>query len=150
MARNFLLLDSCTGISLASVHQKNTIHKGALIEKTSSGYLYRRGLASSTELYRTTTDVMCKDLNQRQFELLSRISEDESRYQVYATGRLEWGCSMKSGDNIFVKFKQRGIDRPVAATICCKQENVFGIVITVSDLHLFAHAQYTTSCFSCR
>ena len=132
MARNFLLLDSCTGISLASVHQKITIHKGALIEKTSSGYLYRRGLASSTELYRTTTDVMCKDLNQRQFELLSRISEDESRYQVYATGRLEWGCSVKSGDDVFVK--RRGMDKPVAATVCCidLKENTFGVEIKVS------------------
>ena len=140
MARNFILLDSCTGINLASIHRKTTICKGALIEKTSSGYLYqhRRGLVGSkfraAVRYHTVPDVKCKELNQRQFELLSAISEDEIRYQVYATGRLEWGCRMKSGDDIFVKFKQRGIDRPVAATICCKKENIFGVVIMVRGL----------------
>ena len=139
MGRNFLLLESCTGVKLASVHQKITIHKGALIEKTSRGYIYqhRGGLTGSNHgpavQYRITTEVICKELDQRQFELLSAISEDESRYQVYATGRLAWGCSVKSGDDVFVK--QRGIDKPVAGTVCCKKENTFGIVITVSESH---------------
>ena len=48
---------------------------------------------------RTLTDVLCKELDQCQFELLSAISEDESRYQVYAMG---WG------DND-VSVKRRGI-----------------------------------------
>ena len=140
MATNFLLLNSCTGFNFVSVRGSDkeiTIHKGALIEKTTRGYIYqhRRGLTGSkcrpTELYHTTTEVMCKDLNQRQFELLSGISEDESRYQVYATGRLEWGCSVKNGDDVFVK--RCGIDKPVAATICCVRKNDFGVEIKVSD-----------------
>ena len=155
MATNFLLLNSCTGFNYVSVRGSDkeiTIHKGALIEKTRSGYIYqhRGGLAGSkcrpTVLYHTTTtDVMCKELNQRQFEFLSGISEDESRYQVYATGRLEWGCSVNNGDDVFVK--RRGIDKPVAATICCVRKNDFGVEIKVSNSHrLFAHAQQTTSC----
>ena len=141
MAKIFLLLDSCTGLNFASVRSSDkgiTIHKGALIEKTRTGYIYqhRGGLASSkyrprpAVRYHITTDVMCKELDRRQFELLSAISEDESRYQVYATSRLEWGCSVKSGDDVFVK--RRGIDKPVAATVCCIKENTFGVEIKVS------------------
>ena len=140
MARKCLLLDSCTGFNVASVRSSDkgiTIHKGALIEKTRNTYIYqqRGGLTGSkfrpvVRYHINTTDVMRKELDQRQFELLSAISEDESRYQVYATGRLEWGCSLEDGDDVFVKL--RGVDKPVAATICCKKENGFALEIKVS------------------
>jgi hypothetical protein len=127
MATNFLLLDSCTGTGSsvrAGSDKEITIPKGALIEKTRSGYIYQHqgdlpgSRCRSAVLYHiNTADVTCKGLNRRQFELLSEISEDDSRYKVYTTGRLEWGCSVKSGDDIFVK--RRGMDKPVAATICC-------------------------------
>ena len=131
MTRNCLLLDSCTGFSLASIAGRGkriTIRRGALIERKSKNtYIYqqRGGLAGSkfrpsqsAIRYHITTDVVCKELDQRQFELLSAISEDESRYQVYATDRLEWGCGLECSDDIFVKL--RVADKPIAATICCK------------------------------
>ena len=140
MARNYLLLDSYTGSNFASIRSSITIHRGALIEKTRNAqYIYqKRGCLAGSKCrpavryHITATDVMHKELDQRQFELLSAISEDESRYQVYANNRLEWGCSLEPGNDVFVKL--RGVDKPVAATIriFCKRENTFGVEIKVS------------------
>ena len=144
MARNYLLLDSYTGFNLASIRSSDkgiTIHRGALIEKTRNAqYIYQqRGCLTGSKCrpavryHIIATDVMRKELDQRQFELLSAICDDESRYQVYAKDRLEWGCSLEPGNDVFVKL--RGVDKPVAATIriFCKRENTFGVEIKVSD-----------------
>ena len=152
MAKNYLLLDSCTGFNLASVagHGRITIRRGALIEKTPrNSYIYqqRGGLTGSkyrlsqptVRYHITATDVACKELNQRQFQLLSAIFEDESRYQVYAENRLEWGCGLKSDDDVFVKL--HGVDKPVAAAIRCEPEKNFAVEIKVSELFVCTHAQ---------
>lgn len=142
MARRYLLLDSSIGYNVASISRGRgiTICRGALLEQTTRNtYVYhQRGVLKSTKFkpsqleiwYHFTADVKCKKLSQHQFKLLSAISEEESRDQVYATDRLEWGCNLESGDNVFVKL--RGADKPVAATVCCKKEHGFGVEIKVS------------------
>ena len=93
MAKNFPLLVSCTaGLTLNSDKASEiTLHKGALIQKTTSGhniYQHRGECRQAVQYHITTADVICKELDQRQFEFLSKISDDEIRYQVYAMG---WG-----------------------------------------------------------
>ena len=142
MARRYLLLNSSIGYNVASISRGRgiTICRGALLEQTTRNtYVYhQRGVLRSSKFkpsqleirHHITTDVDCKKLSQHQFELLSAISKEESRYHVYATDRLEWGCSLESGDDVFVKL--RGVDKPVAATVCCKKEHGFGVEIKVS------------------
>ena len=143
MAANYLLLSNSIGFNLASVgrSKRTDIPRGALLERTvRSTYVYHgRGVLNSSKFrptqtgvrYHITTDVDCKKLSQCQIGLLSAISDEESRYQVYATDRLEWGCKLEKGDNVFVKL--HGVEKPVAATICYKKENGFAVVIKVSS-----------------
>ena len=143
MAANYLLLSSTIGFNLASVGRGKGIDipRGALVERTvRNTYVYhQRGVLNSSKFrpsqtgvrYHITTDVDCKKLSQCQTGLLSAISDEKSRYQVYAAGRLEWGCKLENGDNVFVKL--HGVEKPVAATICCKKENGFSVEIKVSS-----------------
>lgn len=92
---------------------KKIVPRGAIVSLNDTGDYFKVEKSSERDIQSETFPISSDaskerllPLSDESYRVLAGVSNDLDRYEVYHSGRLQWACSLKSGDKLVVKLKK--------------------------------------------